>query len=343
MDDDPTEFQWGIPDLDGLRDFLRKSLDWDKGEVDQVLLPIIRQMSNQQHTTQTTLDTFFDNTAGMGAFQSPVRKNLHKSARLRKVVDGLTGQNTPFGKVDSATKEKGEKNDGAKVVTKQASGKRKPTTQKGKRAGSVVNEDATSQENEDAEETKGVDQDDNEGGEEGFVDELEERKQRMSKKPRRTPQTKLPEAVIAAKRQLKSKGVEAKLAERNKGRAVVAMDPVTSTRKRKSPSSAAGGSDNSSEDERSDQEDDDFTPSHWDLLAERQRQLQQEQRPTEQAHSLSKIADSAGKTSSLSALVSASNAARYGSSFRNKETDGRRKPSPQSIKSAKRSRRSQGA
>ncbi|KAF9359146.1 DNA repair protein rad2 [Mortierella sp. NVP85] len=342
VDDDPTEFQWGIPDLDGLRDFLRKSLDWDKGEVDQVLLPIIRQMSNQQHTTQTTLDTFFDNTAGMGAFQSPVRKNLHKSARLRKVVDGLTGQDTSFGKVDSATKKKGEKNDEAGVVAKQASGKRKPTTRKEKRAGSVVNEDATIQEN-DSVEIKGVDQNDNEGGEEGFVDELEERKQRAPKKPRRTPQTKLPEAVIAAKRQLKSKGVEAKLAERNKGQAVVAMDPVTSTRKRKSPSSAAGGSDDSSEDERSDQEEDDFAPSHWDLLAERQRQLQQQQRPTEQAHSLSRKADSAGKTSSLSALVSASNAARYGSSFRNKETDGRTKPSPQSIKSAKRSRRSQGA
>ncbi|KAI8602586.1 hypothetical protein EDD21DRAFT_294723, partial [Dissophora ornata] len=86
VDDDPAKFQWGIPDLDGLRDFLRKSLGWDRGEVDRALLPIIRQMSSVQQPTQTTLDSFFDNSVGMGSFQLPMKTTLLKSARLRKAV-----------------------------------------------------------------------------------------------------------------------------------------------------------------------------------------------------------------------------------------------------------------
>ncbi|KAH7042554.1 hypothetical protein BKA57DRAFT_382304, partial [Linnemannia elongata] len=89
VDDDDAKFQWGIPDLDGLRDYLRKSMSWDRGEVDRVLLPIIRQMAAQasQQQTQTTLDSFFDSTVGIGGYHNPARKHLIKSARLRKVVN----------------------------------------------------------------------------------------------------------------------------------------------------------------------------------------------------------------------------------------------------------------
>ncbi|KAI8355472.1 hypothetical protein B0O80DRAFT_449357 [Mortierella sp. GBAus27b] len=347
VDDDPAEFQWGIPDLDGLRDFLRKALSWDRGEVDQVLLPIIRQMSSQQVSTQTTLDTFFDSTAGMGTFQSPVRKNLHKSARLRKAVDGLTGRSND----DPAT----DKKEGKSGTTKRAGGKRKATTKKDKRAGSAVHDDddddkddkdeslVDGQADEKVEETtKAGGQDDNESDdEEGFVDELEKKKkQRTSKKTERTPQTKVPESVMAAKRQLKSKDLEVRLAERIKNRAAAAAAAIASSgvegssdtrdqptqRKR----TASGSSGDDSGDDGSDR-DDDFAPSHWDLLAERQRHLQGQQ--VQQASPKKGTGLSSGRAPSLSAMVSASNAARYGSSFRNKETDGR---------APKRSRRSQG-
>ncbi|KAK3830070.1 MAG: hypothetical protein JOS17DRAFT_673316, partial [Linnemannia elongata] len=89
VDDDDAKFQWGIPDLDGLRDYLRKSMSWDRGEVDRVLLPIIRQLAAQasQQQTQTTLDSFFDSTIGIAGYHNPARKHLIKSARLRKVVN----------------------------------------------------------------------------------------------------------------------------------------------------------------------------------------------------------------------------------------------------------------
>ncbi|KAF9581163.1 DNA repair protein rad2 [Lunasporangiospora selenospora] len=119
VDDDETRFQWGIPDLDGLRGFLRKSLGWDQGEVDRVLLPIIRQMvsTNQQQAQQShqmRLDSFFDSSGGMGAYQPRAEKKQHKSARLRKVVSGLTAQRSLVQSKDNGDHEKeggGDKDD----------------------------------------------------------------------------------------------------------------------------------------------------------------------------------------------------------------------------------------
>ncbi|KAF9978692.1 DNA repair protein rad2 [Actinomortierella ambigua] len=100
--DEGGRFEWGIPDLDGLRDFLRHSLGWDRGEVDRVLLPIIRQMARaSMEGTQSTLDNFFDHSAGLGSFQ---RRPLQMSARLRKVVSGLVS-----GEAEAEGKEKADK------------------------------------------------------------------------------------------------------------------------------------------------------------------------------------------------------------------------------------------
>ncbi|KAG0359929.1 DNA repair protein rad2, partial [Gamsiella multidivaricata] len=134
VDDDPAKFQWGIPDLDGLRDFLRRSLGWDRGEVDRVLLPIIRQMSSQQQTTQTSLDSFFDASAGTSSFQAPMRRNLHKSAKLRKIVDGLTGHGSPKASTDSDVVSEPKKG-GKKTTTKRAPVKRKAATKEFKQPG----------------------------------------------------------------------------------------------------------------------------------------------------------------------------------------------------------------
>ncbi|KAG0318890.1 DNA repair protein rad2 [Dissophora globulifera] len=342
VDDDPTKFQWGIPDLDGLRDFLRRSLDWDRGEVDRVLLPIIRQMSSAQLATQTTLDTFFDNSVGMGSFNAPIRKNLHKSARLRKVVDGLTRQRSgnAGSQSDTPSEDQTQNNSGnTKTSNKKAPAKRKPTAKRAKRASKAGNgAEGMNQEIEAAD-------DDREGeeSEEGFVDELEKKKQRLSQtasKKTKTAQTKVPEAVTAAKQQLRSKNVEARLAERNRNRAAAAAAATTESeaapgidspirgRKRSNDRSGSSSSSNSSGDDHSDDEEQvDFARSHWDLFAEKQRMAQQQQ----QAHSSPKAKSAptvvSGAASSLTAMVSATNSARYGTSFRNKETGGSKKTS----------------
>ncbi|KAF9947666.1 DNA repair protein rad2 [Mortierella alpina] len=334
VDDDPTKFQWGIPDLDGLRDFLRKSLSWDRGEVDRVLLPIIRQMSSAQHQTQTTLDTFFDNSVGTDfRYQPPVRKNLHKSARLRKVVNGLTGQK------DSSPG--AEDQGGADASVKKA--KKTPTKRKPAASGKK-NKGGEEGEQQDG----GVDdgEEGSESVEEVIVKAKKQRTSSAAGKTMRTAQTKVPAAVTAAKRQLQSKDVEVKLAIRNKNRAAAAAAAAASVVdmetdnsratliskgvKRSNSSKARSDSNSSGSSSDEDNEQEDFAPSHWDILAEKQRQQQEYiQQQLQQQQSSPKKGGVSGAASSLSAIVSASNAARYGSSsFRNRETGQKDKATP---------------
>ncbi|KAG0359517.1 DNA repair protein rad2 [Podila minutissima] len=252
VDDDEAMFQWGIPDLDGLRDFLRGSLGWSQGEVDNVLLPIIRQMSRESAQGQTTLDGFFDSSAGTRAFQPPMRTNLHKSARLRKVVSRLTGQAT----------EADAKGDKKKKTTK-----RKARAAKGKESNSGGEDDSK---NEDGVLT--INSSSDEKDEDNVEDVTTQTKKRRTKP---TPQTKVPEAVTAAKNHLKSKDVVSRLAIRNKARAeakaAASIDSditpnsanSTLSPKRKQGASESSGSGSSGEDE-------DFQSSHWDLLSQRQ-------------------------------------------------------------------------
>ncbi|KAF9919183.1 DNA repair protein rad2 [Lobosporangium transversale] len=325
VDDDPAKFQWGIPDLDGLRDFLRKSLGWDRSEVDRVLLPIIRQMSSKQHQTQTSLDSFFDASVGTGGFQSPARKIVHKSTRLKKVVDRLTGH-------DLQNEGKGDN----KPIKKPSTKRKSTTSEKDKSPASTNSEDVVN----DSEVTKQVannnmcDEDNVDDDEEGFVDELEKKKRRTSRsKGIRSTQTKVPEAVVAAKRQLQSKNVNVKLAERKRNHAAITKAPLaskaTSTNTENNNDEhiinskrAKQGSD--TEDSGSDEDQDNSTLSHWDLLAEQQRKrLSQDQDQDQEREQSPRKGNTAfGVASSLTAMVSASNVARYGSSFRNKETGG---------------------
>lgn len=285
VDDDPTRFQWGIPDLDGLRDYLRLTLGWDRAEVDRLLLPIIRQMSRAHlEGTQTTLDGFFDASVGTGTFQPPVRKNLHKSARLRKVVSGLTGKGRPEAAtpspVDSDAGIVGDQASSKKA--KKAPAKRKPATTAGSSGTSKKQKKKKSQQGDD-EEDGGLSDGPAIVISDSDSDALEPKKKsrKVAALSSRAVQLRVPEAVTAAKKQLQSKNVEVKLAARKKIReeeaaaaaaAAVVTSPVNNSpmtsqshsRRRPRPNNSDTSSSGTSD---SEEVDDDFAPSHWDLLA----------------------------------------------------------------------------
>ncbi|GJJ72581.1 DNA excision repair protein ERCC-5 [Entomortierella parvispora] len=297
VDDDPTRFQWGIPDLDGLRDYLRLTLGWDRAEVDRLLLPIIRQMSRAHaEGTQTTLDGFFDASVGTGVFQPPVRKTLHKSARLRKIVSGLTGGSGNGGSKDSATSSPVDSDtsmvgdEAPAKKTKKTPAKRKTATTAGSTGASKKQKKKQSQQ-EDGEEKSGAAE--GAAGEAKEADgpaivisdsdsdtaEPQKRARKVSASSSRTAQLRVPEAVTAAKKQLQSKNIEVRLAARKKmqeeeaaAAAASATSPVASSastdlsRRRPRPNN----SDTSSSGSDSEEVDDDFAPSHWDLLAGKQ-------------------------------------------------------------------------
>ncbi|KAI8803632.1 hypothetical protein BJ742DRAFT_857452 [Cladochytrium replicatum] len=87
VDDDDTDFTWGIPDLDAIRAYMLDKLGWAPSKTDEVLLPVVRECTKRLHDKkQTTLDRYFGSspTKRVGA--------KVKSARLRKVVAGWIGE-----------------------------------------------------------------------------------------------------------------------------------------------------------------------------------------------------------------------------------------------------------
>ncbi|GAM84313.1 hypothetical protein ANO11243_023070 [Dothideomycetidae sp. 11243] len=74
VDSDPSEFQWGVPDLDALRSFLMATIGWSQERTDEVLVPVIRDMNRrQQEGTQSNITKFFTGPAGSGAYAPRVR------------------------------------------------------------------------------------------------------------------------------------------------------------------------------------------------------------------------------------------------------------------------------
>lgn len=60
VDHDETDFKWGIPNLDQIRSFLMFNLSWSQSRVDEVLVPLIRDMNRKKaEGTQSTIGEFF--------------------------------------------------------------------------------------------------------------------------------------------------------------------------------------------------------------------------------------------------------------------------------------------
>ena len=60
VDDDETEFKWGVPNLDQIRSFLMYNVKWTQGQVDEVLVPLIKDINRKKaEGVQSTLGEFF--------------------------------------------------------------------------------------------------------------------------------------------------------------------------------------------------------------------------------------------------------------------------------------------
>lgn len=82
VDEDETQFEWGIPDLEALRTFMKKHLGWDAAKVNEVVLPVIRQLNDREKLVQQSLDDFV-------VLRNPTA-GKHVSQRVQKVVNSLS-------------------------------------------------------------------------------------------------------------------------------------------------------------------------------------------------------------------------------------------------------------
>ncbi|KAJ7707605.1 hypothetical protein B0H17DRAFT_1033205 [Mycena rosella] len=88
VDESDEPFKWGLPDLDGLREFLYVELSWSPEKVDELLLPVIQKIRKRGQTgalnKQGDLNGFFDVTGSGSAV--PRKRQAYDSKRLQQVV-----------------------------------------------------------------------------------------------------------------------------------------------------------------------------------------------------------------------------------------------------------------
>ncbi|PYI15040.1 DNA excision repair protein Rad2 [Aspergillus violaceofuscus CBS 115571] len=91
VDSDPSPFQWGVPDLHGLRNFLMSTVGWSQERTDEILVPVIRDMNRrEQEGTQSNITNFFTGPQGAGAFAPRVRTG--GQSRMEKAFRRLQQQ-----------------------------------------------------------------------------------------------------------------------------------------------------------------------------------------------------------------------------------------------------------
>ncbi|XP_014342998.1 DNA excision repair protein ERCC-5 [Latimeria chalumnae] len=76
VDDSKGAFSWGQPDLEQIREFCGSRFGWSRTKLDEVLLPVMKQLNTQQ--TQLRIDSFF-------RLEQHERQAI-KSQRLRRAV-----------------------------------------------------------------------------------------------------------------------------------------------------------------------------------------------------------------------------------------------------------------
>jgi DNA excision repair protein ERCC-5 len=98
VDSTPEPFQWGVPDLDRLRDFLMATIGWTQERTDEVLVPVIRDMNRREtEGTQSNITKFFTGAVGVGANTETSKGKNAGSKRMRDAVGKLKAKKTGLG------------------------------------------------------------------------------------------------------------------------------------------------------------------------------------------------------------------------------------------------------
>lgn len=138
VDSDPSLFQWGVPDLNGLRHFLMTTIGWSQERTDEILVPVIRDMNRrEQEGTQSNITQFMQGPQGAGAFAPHARTG--GASRMEKAFSRLRQEAT--GRGPSLPPD-----DGAEDVAAEASSSGKRGTGKGRTGASKKRKTRTTSE-----------------------------------------------------------------------------------------------------------------------------------------------------------------------------------------------------
>ncbi|MCJ1325302.1 DNA repair protein rad2 [Thelotrema lepadinum] len=97
VDNDPSEFAWGVPDLSALRSFLMATVGWGQERADEILLPVIKDMNRREtEGTQANITRFFGGTVGSGTVRA--RKGNGEGEASAAGVEGFAPRRRHEGK-----------------------------------------------------------------------------------------------------------------------------------------------------------------------------------------------------------------------------------------------------
>ncbi|KAK7408766.1 DNA repair protein rad2 [Neonectria punicea] len=109
VDSNAEQFQWGVPDVEGLRQFLMATIGWSKERTDEVLVPVIKDMNKRDREgTQSNITRFFGGSVGVGAKDAfAPRQKAQGSKRMAAAVDRLranvAGEGSSAGNAENET------------------------------------------------------------------------------------------------------------------------------------------------------------------------------------------------------------------------------------------------
>ncbi|KAI0109162.1 PIN domain-like protein [Nemania sp. FL0031] len=91
VDHSSEQFQWGSPDIEGLRQFLMATIGWSQERTDEVLVPVIRDMNRREaEGTQSNITRYFEGGVGVGVKEAfAPRQRVQSSKRMAQAVNKL--------------------------------------------------------------------------------------------------------------------------------------------------------------------------------------------------------------------------------------------------------------
>ncbi|KAI1810062.1 PIN domain-like protein [Poronia punctata] len=91
VDHSADPFQWGSPDVEGLRQYLMATIGWSQERTDEVLVPVIRDMNRREaEGTQSNITRYFEGSVGVGAKEAfAPRQRVQSSKRMAQAMNKL--------------------------------------------------------------------------------------------------------------------------------------------------------------------------------------------------------------------------------------------------------------
>jgi DNA excision repair protein ERCC-5 len=127
VDQSAEPFQWGVPNLEGLRQFLMATIGWSQERTDEVLVPVIRDMNKRGvEGTQSNITRYFEGSVGLGAKEAFAPRQRAKGSkrmadavtklRAKQNADGLGSFNMAMPVIAPPDKQAGKKRKGRQAA-----------------------------------------------------------------------------------------------------------------------------------------------------------------------------------------------------------------------------------